>query len=50
LSVTTTVIDRTVPASSVHPGPNYPIVDRGNERIKRGPILGGLINEYLPAA
>jgi hypothetical protein len=32
------------------PRPNYPVVDLGHERIKRRPILGGLINEYLRAA
>lgn len=32
------------------PRPDYPITDLGHERIKRRPILGGLINEYVPAA
>jgi putative transposase len=32
------------------PQPDYPIVSFGHERIQRRPILGGLINEYLPAA
>jgi hypothetical protein len=32
------------------PRPNYPIADLSHERIKRRPILGGLINEYVPAA
>jgi putative transposase len=32
------------------PRPNYPIVNLDHERIKRQPILGGLINEYVPAA
>ena len=27
-----------------------PVVDLSHERIKRRPILEGLINEYLPAA
>jgi hypothetical protein len=31
------------------PGPNHPIVDLSHEQIKRQPILGGLINEYVPA-
>ena len=31
------------------PRPNYPIVTRHPERIQRRPVLGGLINEYLPA-
>jgi transposase InsO family protein len=32
------------------PRPNYPVVALGPERIQRRPVLGGLINEYLPAA
>jgi putative transposase len=32
------------------PRPDYPIVTLGPERIQRRPVLGGLINEYLPAA
>jgi transposase InsO family protein len=32
------------------PQPDYPTVNFGHERIRRRPILGGLINEYLPAA
>jgi transposase InsO family protein len=32
------------------PQPDYPIVTLGPERIQRRPVLGGLINEYLPAA
>jgi transposase InsO family protein len=32
------------------PRPNYPTVDLSHERIKRRPILGGLINEYVTAA
>ena len=32
------------------PCPERPVPDLGHERIKRRPILGGLINEYDPAA
>jgi putative transposase len=32
------------------PRPNYPIADLSQERIKRWPVLGGLINEYERAA
>jgi hypothetical protein len=32
------------------PEPDHPIVDLRAERIKRRPVLGGLINEYVPAA
>jgi transposase InsO family protein len=32
------------------PCPEWPVPDLGHERIKRRPILGGLINEYEPAA
>ncbi|MEU1630662.1 transposase [Streptomyces sp. NPDC020096] len=32
------------------PRPDHPIADRSHERIKRRPILGGLINEYERAA
>jgi putative transposase len=32
------------------PRPDYPIADLSRERIKRRPVLGGLINEYEPAA
>jgi putative transposase len=32
------------------PRPTYPVVDLSNGRIKRRPILGGLINEYERAA
>jgi transposase InsO family protein len=32
------------------PRPDYPVVHLSPERIKRRPVLGGLINEYLPAA
>jgi putative transposase len=28
------------------PRPTHPIADLGHERIKRRPVLGGLINEY----
>lgn len=31
------------------PRPDYPIVTLGPQRIQRRPVLGGLINEYLPA-
>jgi hypothetical protein len=36
---------RLLPPRSDHPGP-----DLGHERIRRRPILGGLINEYEHAA
>jgi putative transposase len=32
------------------PRPNHPIVTLSAERIQRRPVLGGLINEYMPAA
>jgi transposase InsO family protein len=32
------------------PRSDRPVVDRTHERIKRRPILGGLINEYERAA
>ena len=32
------------------PQPDHPIADTPTERIKRRPVLGGLINEYEPAA
>jgi transposase InsO family protein len=32
------------------PQPTHPVADLTNERIKRRPILGGLINEYERAA
>ena len=32
------------------PPPDYPAADLSRERIKRRPILGGLINEYERAA
>jgi putative transposase len=32
------------------PRPDYPVADLSQERIKRRPILGGLINEYERAA
>ncbi len=28
------------------PRPDYPLADLSQERIKRRPVLGGLINEY----
>jgi transposase InsO family protein len=31
------------------PRPDYPVADLSRERIKRRPILGGLINEYVRA-
>jgi hypothetical protein len=30
--------------------PSYPVADLSRERIKRWPVLGGLINEYERAA
>ena len=46
---TTTGEDRTARSSSSHPGPitPWPIFQ---ERIKRRPVLGGLLNEYGGAA
>ena len=32
------------------PRPDYPVADLSRERIKRRPVLGGLINEYERAA
>ena len=32
------------------PQPDHPVTDMSTERIKRRSILGGLINEYEPAA
>ena len=32
------------------PRPDYPIADLSKERIKRRPVLGGLLSEYERAA
>ena len=32
------------------PRPDHPVADLSHERIKRRPVLGGLINEYERAA
>ena len=32
------------------PRPDHPVADFSRERIKRRPVLGGLINEYERAA
>jgi putative transposase len=32
------------------PQPTHPVANRSHERIKRRPVLGGLINEYERAA
>ena len=32
------------------PRPSYPLADLSQERIKRRPVLGGLVNEYERAA
>ena len=32
------------------PQPDHPVADLSQERIKRRPVLGGLINEYERAA
>ncbi len=32
------------------PRPDHPVADLSQERIKRWPVLGGLINEYERAA
>ena len=38
-------------ARELHPPrPSHPVADLSQERIKRRPILGGLINEYERAA
>jgi hypothetical protein len=45
--------DKRRPHRALHlrpPCPERPVPDLGHERIKRRPILGGLINEYEPAA
>ena len=34
------------PASSSHHGPTTPVADLSQERVKRRPVLGGLLNEY----
>lgn len=36
--------------SSCPPRPGHPPVDRSQERIRRRPVLGGLIDEYERAA
>ncbi len=36
----------TVAVSSALPGPNHPVADLSHKRIKRQPVLGGLLNEY----
>jgi hypothetical protein len=47
---TTTDNDPTAAANSARPGPTTPIADLSQKRIKRWPILGGLLNEYQRAA
>ncbi len=37
-------------ASSARPWPDHPVADLSQERIKRRPVLGGLLNEYERAA
>ena len=32
------------------PRPDYPVADLSHQRIKRRPVIGGLINEYERAA
>ena len=32
------------------PQPDHPVADRSQERVKRRPVLGGLLNEYERAA
>jgi hypothetical protein len=46
----TTHDGRIAAASFTHPGPDYPLADLSQGRIKRRPVLGGLINEYERAA
>ena len=46
----TTGGDLIAAASSVRPGPTTPSQDLSRKRIKRHPVLGGLINEYERAA
>ena len=42
---------RPTPAAQLHPPrPDHPIADLSQERIKRRPVFGGLINEYERAA
>jgi len=45
----TTVDGRTVPANS-STATDPPVADLNYERVKRRPVLGGLINEYERAA
>jgi hypothetical protein len=40
--------DPTAAASSTRPG--RPAADLSEERVRRRPVLGGLINEYEPVA
>jgi hypothetical protein len=47
---TITGVDRTGRFSSSHPGQTTPVADVSDERIKRRPVLGGLLNEYERAA
>jgi hypothetical protein len=47
---TTTDDAPTTAATSAHPGPTTPAADLTQEQIKRRTVLGGLINEYQPAA
>ena len=41
---------RPIAAASSAPRPDHPVADLSQERIKRRPVLGGLINEYGRAA
>src|SRR5947209_215107 len=42
----TTDDDPIAAASFAHPGPITPVADLSQQRIRRRPVLGGLINEY----
>jgi putative transposase len=40
-----------IAAAKLHsPRPDHPVADLSRERIKRRPVLGGLLNEYERAA
>jgi hypothetical protein len=46
----TTGEDRTARSNTSHPRPDHLVADLSQERIKRRPVLGGLLNEYERAA
>jgi hypothetical protein len=47
---TTTDDDPIAAANSALPRPDHPVADLSRERIKRRPVLGGLLSEYERAA